>query len=377
MYLPTSLSRAFHRIDDALRGRGVWAIYRELSESQDGPRERLEALRSRKLQALVRHAAAHSPYYGEELASAGVRPESVRTIADLASLPLLTREIVRARGADIRSRGIPERDALPNSTGGSTGSNVRFWVDRGCWRWRDAVSLRMWDLMGLRAGLPTLLVWGSPMDEGPARRLRGRIRMWLDNKRFVSAYRVGDREIEEIVETVGRTRPQALHGYPSVIDRIATHVRSHGLRWPSLPGLAVVSASESLYPEQRDNIARVLSAKVLNIYGCREFGCIAAECGLGGGLHVQEERLILELLPDADGAFRIVITDLDNLAFPFLRYEIGDLAEPEPRPCTCGRALGRLASVRGRAFDVVRGPDGKAVGGTFWSLLLRTAAPSI
>ena len=61
MYLPPSLSRAFHRGDDVVRRRGVWKTYALLSESQWWPRERLEALQIDKARRLVAHAAEHSP----------------------------------------------------------------------------------------------------------------------------------------------------------------------------------------------------------------------------------------------------------------------------------------------------------------------------
>ena len=74
----------------------------------------------------------------------------------------------------------------------------------------------------------------------------------------------------------------------------------------------------------------------------------------------------------------LLITDLDNRATPFIRYRIGDLALAlAPGPCSCGRGLSRLGEITGRAFDVIRGPSGGAVGGTFWSLLLRTAVKSV
>jgi phenylacetate-CoA ligase len=95
-------------------------------------------------------------------------------------------------------------------------------------------------------------------------------------------------------------------------------------------------------------------------------------------MHLMEERVLVDVLPSEDGSpGRLLVTDLDNVGFPFLRYEIGDLGAIDPAPCACGRTLRKLASVAGRAFDVVRGPTGRAVGGTFWSLLLRTAVSGI
>jgi phenylacetate-CoA ligase len=193
-----------------------------------------------------------------------------------------------------------------------------------------------------------------------------------------SAYSIGDDALVDLLARLSKLKPQVLFGYASVLDLIATRVADGRLVWPLPPGLIVVSSAEALFPEQRRNIAAALGARVINLYGCREFGLVAVECAEAGGMHLMEERLLVEVGPSDDGGpGRLLVTDLDNIGFPFLRYEIGDLGELDPSPCACGRSLRKLASVAGRAFDVVRGPKGEAVGGTFWSLLLRTAVTGI
>jgi len=377
MFLPSALSRACFRADDLLRRRGVWSLSLRLNAMDRWPRERLDELRNAKLARLVDHALAASPYWSRTLRERGVGPGDVRTLADLSRLPVLTREAVRAHRDDIRARGLPKRRVLENSTGGSTGSNVTFWVDRECWRWRDAITLRMWRNLGLQPGDPLVQVWGSPMDEKWAGRLRKRVRFVLDNRRLVTAYALDDPHLVELSSKIASMRPRALMGYASVLDLLASRVARGTVPWTPIEGLVIISASETLFPEQRRNIETVLGARVVNLYGCREFGLVALECE-AGSLHATDERLVVELLPEPHGqGSRVVVTDLDNHAFPFLRYEIGDLADGDPAPCACGRAHTRLAAVRGRTFDVIRSPNGQAVGGTFWSLLLRTAVSGI
>ena len=378
MYLPPALSRAFHRSDDALRRRGVWKTYATLRESQWWPRARIEALQTEKARRMTARAAADSPYYRGLFRRAGLDPAALRAPEELTALPRLTKDLARRHAGEIRP---PERRGVrlfPNSTGGSTGSNLHFWVDGDCWRWRDAIDLRLWDMIGARPGAPAAYVWGSPMDEKAAGKLRQRVRFVLDNKRMLSAYRIGDDALADLVAHLGRLGPEILFGYASVLDLIATRVAEGRLVWTLPRGLIVVSSAEALFPEQRRNIAEALGARVINLYGCREFGLVALECAEGGGMHVMEERLLVEAVPAADGGpGHLLVTDLDNVGFPFLRYEIGDLGAIDPSPCACGRSLRKLASVEGRVFDVIRGPTGKAVGGTFWSLLLRTAVIGI
>jgi phenylacetate-CoA ligase len=378
MYLPPALSRAFHRSDDALRRRGVWKTYELLRESQSWPRARIEAMQTDKARRVASRAAADSPYYRELFRRAGLDPASLGEPDALAALPVLTKDLARRHAAEIRP---PQRRGvrlLPNSTGGSTGSNLHFWVDGDCWRWRDAIDLRLWDMIGARPGAPAAYVWGSPMDQKAAGKLRQRVRFLLDNKRMFSAYRIGDDALADLVAHLGRLRPEILFGYASVLDLIATRVAEGRLAWTLPAGLIVVSSAEALFPEQRRNISETLGARVINLYGCREFGLVALECAEGGGMHVMEERVLVEVAPSADGGpGRLLVTDLDNVGFPFFRYEIGDIGAFDPTPCPCGRSLRKLATVEGRAFDVIRGPSGSAVGGTFWSLLLRTAVTGI
>lgn len=378
MYLPQRVSRAFHRGDDIVRRRGVWKTYALLDESQWWPRERIEALQTEKARALIAHAAAQSPYYRGLFARIGFDPKALRAAGDMSALPALTKELARSHSEEIRPRETGGMKLLPNSTGGSTGANLHFWVDGDCWRWRDAIDLRLWDMIGVGQGAPSAYVWGSPMDQKAAGKLRQRVRFVLDNKRMFSAYRIGDDALTELTKSLGRIKPKVLFGYASVLDLIATRVGEGRLTWPLPPGLIVVSSAEALFPEQRRNIAQALGARVINLYGCREVGIVALECAEAGGMHLMEERVLVDVAPSEDGGpGRLLVTDLDNRGFPFLRYEIGDLGELDPTPCACGRSLRKLKTVAGRAFDVVRAPSGRAVGGTFWSLLLRTAVNGI
>lgn len=216
------------------------------------------------------------------------------------------------------------------------------------------------------------------MDLDAATKARTRLRYFLDNRRLVSAYRVGDADLAGLATRLGASRPTVIFGYSSVLDRLATVITRDSIPWPSDAERVVVSCAEQLYPEQRRNIGAALRARVLDNYGCRELGTVALQCAVGDGLHVMEERFLVETLPSEDPrARRLIVTDLDNRAFPFLRYEIGDLVEPAAGGCGCGRRHRKFASLQGRSFDVIVGPTGRAVGGTFWSLLLRTAVRGI
>ena len=69
----------------------------------------------------------------------------------------------------------------------------------------------------------------------------------------------------------------------------------------------------------------------------------------------------------------VVITDLNNLCLPFIRYRVGDLAEAmdEAKPCPCGRGLPRVGRIEGRVQSLVIGAQGRVMPGTFFSHLFK------
>jgi phenylacetate-CoA ligase len=123
-----------------------------------------------------------------------------------------------------------------------------------------------------------------------------------------------------------------------------------------------------LYPEQRDQIARVFGCRVANGYGGRDAGFIAHECP-AGGMHITAEDIIVEIV-DAEGKFQppgvageIVVTHMATQSFPFIRYRTGDVGVLDERVCACGRGLPLIKEIQGRTTDFVVARDGTVMHG--------------
>jgi phenylacetate-coenzyme A ligase PaaK-like adenylate-forming protein len=114
---------------------------------------------------------------------------------------------------------------------------------------------------------------------------------------------------------------------------------------------------------------------------------ISTECDAHDGQHVSMETLVVELVvregarerPAAPGELgEVVITDLTNLAMPFIRYANGDLAVAgKPGTCACGRALPRLASVEGRVTETLVDGSGARVNGLVFNVVIAHLAHAI
>ena len=95
--------------------------------------------------------------------------------------------------------------------------------------------------------------------------------------------------------------------------------------------------------------------------------------------HTSADRVLLEPVDEGGRPCRpgevgrILVTDLDNFGMPLIRYDIGDRAVlSDKQNCVCGRGLPLLEKVEGRTLEIIRTPDGQRIGGTFWTLLLRS-----
>lgn len=215
------------------------------------------------------------------------------------------------------------------------------------------------------------------MDERLTASWRGRLHGWVTGDRFLSSFDLSASRMDEYIRTIRGFRPTMMVAYPGPLEQFAIHCSEKRVKFDSLK--AIVCSAETLWPYQRLSIEETFGVRVFNRYGSRELSHIAGECDAHNGLHISADRLLVEVVDDegrpcpAGTMGRILVTDLDNYGMPLIRYEIGDRGElAEQQPCSCGRGLPQLQNVEGRSLDIVHTPSGQRVGGTFWTLLLRS-----
>lgn len=128
--LQHAAATAFGVRERVLRYGGRHREYaRDLSESQWWPPDRLQQHQDERLRQMVEFCVAQVPHYRDLFRDLGLAAGSIRTATDLAQLPVLEKETVRARP----ERFVPERGRgrerlLPATTGGTTGTPLRFFV---------------------------------------------------------------------------------------------------------------------------------------------------------------------------------------------------------------------------------------------------------
>jgi phenylacetate-CoA ligase len=198
------------------------------------------------------------------------------------------------------------------------------------------------------------------------------------NRIQINAFTMTEQAMEDFAEQIRRQKPRILFGYASSLQRFAEFVQNS--RYQGITFDGVFTGAELLLPAVRDYLKATFQCQVFNHYGTNELGGMACECEAHSGLHISVENSYVEILnngcPTRPGEVGdLIITNLNNLGMPFIRYSIGDGgAWYTGDPCPCGRALPRLSSIDGRKADAFRTRDGRSIWTGFTGAAFRCLA---
>jgi phenylacetate-CoA ligase len=352
------------------RPRHMERLYETLQHTQWlSPRE-LRELQSEKLRRLIRHAYRNVPYYRSRLREAGLVPEDIRTVEDLAKLPLLAKDDIRAHlHFDIMHEGVSHADLVRLTTAGSTGEPLVCYADRAQREFRWAASLRAREWTGYRLGDAWVKLSSTPPDDA-ASELRTRLDAKLAGCTLVPVLQLTPAKLDEIANLLAKRTPALVEGDAEVLELLAEHSLSRGGLRGSCQ--SVVSSGQTLSARSRALFEAAFGCPVFDAYGSREFSRLAQESSAQSGHLIAAEGYVVEVLiegrPARPGEVgEVVITDLTGFAMPLIRYRIGDLAQAiDPNEASpCGRGLPRLGDISGRAQSLLRGDDGRLVPATF------------
>jgi phenylacetate-CoA ligase len=331
---------------------GGWRYVREMRRTQWLSTDEFHARQLVQLRRLLHDAAENVPYYQTLFRKLGATPDDFRELSDLSRLPVLEKHQLREDPNQFFHRYSDRVRLIEDHTSGSTGEPLRFFLTAEQKACEMAHSIRFWRWAGYRTGarIAAFRHYIPQHNTDPLWHLDRRTRTL-----FFSVYDMKPSNLRGYVEEFNRYRPEFVRGYPSSIHIFAQFAASEGL--PVHAPRAVLSSSETLSPEMRSVIERVLQCPVHDWWGSNERVVTACQCERRGLLHVNGESGILELVPLANGADdagqRIIGTGLINHAMPLIRYDLGDLALPARQPCGCGRGLPCIAAVLGRVNDTI------------------------
>ncbi|MDO8892574.1 MAG: hypothetical protein Q7V00_12065 [Sulfurimicrobium sp.] len=338
----------------------------QLMQTQLLDRAALLEKQQRDLADIVRFAAAHTPYYAENLP-----PMLHGGAPDIRTLPILRKDTVRQRLADLLADTADRSQTAIGHTGGSTGKPLAFYYNDAKHELMRAGMMRSYQLSGWRPGQKILNFWGARQDVVPGGVFGAKLGIhalmddFIAAEHTISAYEYSEDKLVEWARFIHSYQPVLLQGYASILSEVARVVIAHQLPMPGTL-IGVYSTAEVLTDSQRQQMQQAFGCRVFNQYGSREIPNIACECRIGH-LHVFTDMVVLESLGTER---RLLVTSLTNRLMPMIRYDIGDSGRLLDGACECGLPFPLMEMDLCRHNDHIRTPGGKTLHPAYFNRLL-------
>ena len=345
---------------------GAVSYFREAQRHQWLPREELEALSWSRTRALLDYAYRNVPFYQERFDHIGLRPEDITLPEHYPQVPVLEKQDIRQHFSNLVSKQARPRDLHLSTTGGSTGEPLQVYHEKRVVR--AAMQWRMFEWWGVRPGCTFASVYRQQFATRRARLANWALH-WPGRRIHLNAVELSSATMGTFLRDFQRYAPDLLHGYVGAVDELAGFILAEEVQVP--PPKVVWVTSAPLTKPQIARIEQAFRAPVCDQYGCCEIYWLAAQCPQRQGLHQFLDVRRIEFVSDdgrpvPDGGMGdILVTDLENTYFPFIRYRLGDRGRTLSQPCPCGRSLPLMDHVRGRISDNLKLPSGRIISGEY------------
>jgi len=337
-----------------------------LTESQYWEQERMAEYQRSQLGPLLRHARAQVPFYQSRL-DAVLRADGRIDWDRWEEIPIISRRDLVDNYAEIQARKVPPSHgrSWTMESSGSTGQPVKVTYNNLFastnrpfnWRvekWHDLdwsqtlitrnKEISLEEYPDGRSGGP----WGPP---------------WERASQAGRQVEVGRKTPpEQLLRFFHERQPAYITCGPNALHMMTLEARRLGL---TIHFRAAFSHGERVTDEAALMARKTFGTPLFERYSSREAGRMAHQCPHQNGLHVNAEKVLVEIVDENGRACppgvsgRVVVTPFYNTASPLIRYEQGDIAV-FGAPCACGRTLPVIANVLGRMSAIFRHPNGSA-----------------
>ncbi len=331
------------------------------------PLEKLQKLQLNKFLRIFQWAYNNSKFHRGLYDEAGITTDDIKSLEDIRHVPKVEKSMMR----DIQKKDpFPYGDALCvpleevteyRQTSGTTGQPVYqpdTWQD---WEWwAECWAYLLW-AQGYRPADRVFIPFGYNVF----------VAFWAGH---YGAEKIGCEVVPGgVLDTKSRILKiqelgaTALMGTPTYILGMADTARNQmGIDPAKLTINKITCAGEpgAGIPSTKKRIETAWNAKVYDHAGATEIGAWSYECShQPGGMHVNEAFFLVEIEDIDTGEIitgpgkrgKMIITALDRMAQPCVRFDSKDIIEWASESCSCGRTFRVIkGGVVGRADDITK-----------------------
>lgn len=376
------LRKHFFRFTYLLNGRrNMLKLYDRFRKSQYLSRSELEDIQRKKLRKLVEYSYINIRFYKDHFRKMGLHPDDLKFPDDLNRLPIVKKEDIQNQRDLMNSSELQKMKYIQNKTSGSTGMPLKFYQSMNYLDHSDAARLICWYAYpGFDVGTKVATIWGFRPEHRGLRRFVKPRWSWMKGVLNTDAEAITEKKMKDFSREIYRFRPRIIRGFVSSLVKLAEYFDEDYLK--TYRPDAIISTAETLFDQDRKTIEDFFGVKVYNSYGSHEVSQMAMECDHHNGLHEISENNYIELLDKNDEPVstgekgRIVVTNFNNYAMPFIRYDILDNGSwSDIDECGCGRKSRLIDRIYGRKNENIYTRDGKIYDAMLTMKLFKEAKP--
>ncbi|AJT41902.1 phenylacetate--CoA ligase PaaK [Psychromicrobium lacuslunae] len=326
------------------------------SESEFFDREQIEELQLRRLQHTLEYAYQRVPLYRRKFDEAGVKPQDLRSLADLALFPFTTKEDLRAE-YPFGMFAVPQAEiSRIHASSGTTGKpTVVGYTADDLRNWADLVARSM-RASGARPGHKVHIAYGYGLFTGGLGAHYGAEALGS------TVIPMSGGQTEKQIQLIQDFQPDVIMCTPTYLLTIMDAMAHRGIDPRSTSLKYAICGAEPWTEEMRHELESGLNLKACDIYGLSEVmgpGVAGEFVETQDGSHLWEDHFRPEILdpysldtalPDGETG-ELVFTTLTKQALPVIRYRTKDLTRLLPGTERPG--MRRMERISGRTDDMI------------------------
>ena len=306
----------------------------------------------KKLGSLIDHAVRTTGFY-----------KDYDPRIPLEQLPVVDKDTFRNHYREFLSSDYTDaKDNRLMSTSGSTGTPLTMVQNHSKAVCDQADGAAMGVLAGYRIGekMAMLRVWVRNVQKGKLQQL-------AENSIMMDSSSLSDDSMQSMLDVLKREKVKCLIGYASAIGELSDYIRRNHISTEGFSLHSIIPISETMPDPVRKQLQEQFGLPVQSWYSNEENGIMGVQEKYSDAYYINSESYYYEILklnsdePAENGEVgRIVITDLNNYAFPVIRYANGDTAAARYTEKD-GRFRLELTELYGRRSDMLYDTQGRAV----------------
>lgn len=349
--------------------RNYYKSYLIQREIRKLPLEVIKKIQWKRLKDLLNYAYNNNDFYKEYFESANLNPDSIKTPSDMLRLPLTEKKDYIQNFNKIISKDTITDDYVVATTSGSTGEPFLHYIDTN----KEEINTHMafvlnkesMRIKSFEKNNELMILFRQPNEiidfkKKTKKKCFSRIVYSFFPESFrIRGYTITKENTPNLVDLIKDNEIEGIYGIASSILNLAQFIDNNDI----LKFKYIITMGEGLLDYQRQYISKIFNCPVFMDYGSSECMRMGFECKNQNGFHMDIYNYYFEFLKDEQTfrtikRYNLVVTNLNNYVFPFIRYKTSDAVITSDESCTCGNNLPMVKKIIGKNIIGFTAPNG-------------------